>query len=83
MKEHIIEQTLNSSGVRDINRNLGSAKNTVIAELKKQDPPEVNDAFATRLNTCSSPAPLDVDVCVELDEFWSSVGDTSHQRWTW
>ena len=36
VKQQIVEQTLNSSGVRDISRNLGIAKNTVIAELKKK-----------------------------------------------
>ena len=35
VKEQIIVQTLNSSGVRDISRNLNINKNTVIAELKK------------------------------------------------
>jgi transposase len=35
-KEQIETQTLNGSGVRDISRNLGIAKNTVIAELKKK-----------------------------------------------
>ena len=37
VKEQIEKQTLNSSGVRDISRNLGISKNTVIAELKKKD----------------------------------------------
>lgn len=36
VKEQIIEQTLNSSGVRDISRNLGISKNTVMSELKKK-----------------------------------------------
>ena len=35
VKEQIVTQTINSSGIRDISRNLGSAKNIVIAELKK------------------------------------------------
>jgi transposase-like protein len=35
-KEQIEKQTLNSSGVRDISRNLGISKNTVISELKKK-----------------------------------------------
>ena len=35
-KEQIEAQTLNGSGVRDISRNLGIAKNTVMAELKKK-----------------------------------------------
>ena len=38
VKEQILEQTLNSSGIRDISRNLGISKNTVIAELKKKTP---------------------------------------------
>ena len=36
IKEQITEQTLNGSGVRDISRNLGIAKQTVSAELKKK-----------------------------------------------
>jgi len=36
VKEQIIEQTLNSSGVRDIGRNLKISKGTVIADLKKR-----------------------------------------------
>ncbi len=35
VKEQIIKQTLNSSGVRDISRNLEISKDTVISELKK------------------------------------------------
>ena len=35
IKEQIVEMTLNSSGVRDIGRNLKISNNTVIAELKK------------------------------------------------
>ncbi len=38
VKDQILEQTLNSSGVRDISRNLKIAKGTVIAELKKKRP---------------------------------------------
>lgn len=36
VKEQILEQTLNSSGVRDISRNLKIDKNTVIATLRKK-----------------------------------------------
>lgn len=35
IKEKIMELTLNSSGVRDISRNLKISKTTVISELKK------------------------------------------------
>ena len=34
-EETIIQQTLNSSGVRDISRNLQISKNTVVSVLKK------------------------------------------------
>jgi transposase-like protein len=36
VKDQIETQTLNSSGVRDIGRNLKISKNTVISELKKK-----------------------------------------------
>jgi transposase-like protein len=36
VKEQIEIQTLNSSGVRDISRNLEISKSTVISELKKK-----------------------------------------------
>lgn len=36
VKQQIEEQTLNSSGIREIRRNLGISKNTVMAELKKK-----------------------------------------------
>ena len=36
VKAQIGIQTLNSGGVRDIGRNLGIPKNTVISELKKK-----------------------------------------------
>ena len=36
VKEQITVLTLNSSGVRDIARNLGINRNTVVSELKKR-----------------------------------------------
>jgi transposase len=36
VKDQIVTQTLNSSGVRDISRNLGISKTTVLNELKKK-----------------------------------------------
>ena len=38
VKDQIETQTLNSSGVRDISRNLGISKTTVLSELKKKSP---------------------------------------------
>ena len=37
VKAQILEQTLNSSGVREVARNLKIAKGTVIADLKKKN----------------------------------------------
>ena len=37
IKEQIIEQTMNSSGIRDIGRNLNISKDTVAAVLKKRN----------------------------------------------
>lgn len=36
VKDQIEQQTLNSSGVRDVTRNLNISRNTVISELKKK-----------------------------------------------
>jgi transposase len=36
IKDQIITQTLNSSGVRDVSRNLGISKDTVTSVLKKK-----------------------------------------------
>lgn len=40
VKNQIEQQTLNSSGIRDISRNLNISRNTVISELKKKHPPK-------------------------------------------
>ena len=49
---------------------------------EKKTPAEVNVAFAERLK--ATPLTMfDVEICVEAEEFWSDVGDTSNQRWTW
>lgn len=36
IKDKVLTQTLNSSGVRDISRNLGIDKNTVVSVLRKK-----------------------------------------------
>jgi len=82
VKEQIETQTRNSSGIRDISRNLGISKTTVLSELKKKEPAEVNIAYAEHLKTLAVQG-IDVEIRVEGDEFWSYVGDKSNQRWTW
>ncbi len=82
VREQIETQTLNGSGIRDISRNLGISKTTVMAELKKKEPAEVNVGYAHYLKMQGS-AGIDVEICVDGDEFWSFVGKKSNQRWTW
>lgn len=82
VKERIDTQTCNGSGIRDISRNLGISKTTVMADLKKKDSTEVNVAYANYLKTHTS-AGIDVEICTEGDEFWSDVHDKSYQQWTW
>ena len=50
IKELIIEQTLNSSGVRDIGRNLKINKNTVVAVLKKNSKNEPLFSYKNRVS---------------------------------
>lgn len=84
VKEQIETQTLNSSGVRDIGRNLGISKNTVISDLKKKTPAEINPYFIKCLNNSFLPE-LEVEIRTDAegDEFWSFVGNKNNQRWTW
>jgi insertion element IS1 protein InsB len=39
-------------------------------------------AYAEYLKTQVSSG-IDVEICMEADEFWSYVSDKSNQRWTW
>ncbi len=82
VKAQIETQTRNGSGIRDISRNLGISKTTVLSELKKKDPAEVNWGYAEYLKTLPHPD-LHVEIRVEGDEFWSYVKKKSQQRWTW
>jgi len=84
VKEQILEQTLNSSGVRDVARNLHIAKGTVIADLKKKEPAEINPYFLDKTES-DQLGELDIQfvLSTEWDEFWSFIGKKAVQRWTW
>jgi IS1 family transposase/transposase-like protein len=77
-EEAIIQQTLNSSGVRDISRNLRINKNTVVSVFKKTL--KTNSYFLT--GTEDNPE-VDIKFNGEMDEFWSFVQNKSNQRRTW
>ena len=84
VKEQIETQTLNSSGVRDIGRNLGISKNTVISDLKKKTPAEINPYFIKSLNNSFfSELEIEIRTDTEIDELWGYVGNKGCQRWTW
>ncbi len=82
VKEQIVTQTLNSSGVSDVSRNLDITKPTVIAELRRQEPAEVNLAYAEYVKQ-QALSGCEIEIRVEADEFWSYVGNKDNQRWTW
>lgn len=85
VKEEIWTQTFNGGGVRATARCLGINKNTVIEELKKKKPIEVNP-YVIDNEEFNSFKDLEVDIVAyesEADEFWSFVGNKKNQRWTW
>ena len=82
VKEQIITQTLNSSRVSDVSRHLDITKPPVIAELRRQEPAEVNLAYAEYVKQQALPG-LEIEIRTEADEFWSYVGSKDNQRWTW
>jgi len=67
----ILKMTLNSSGIRDISRVLSISTQTVLKTIRQA---------ALKLPRLYPPTKAQT---VELDEFWSFVGNKSNQRWTW
>jgi len=67
----IVQMTLNSSGIRDISRVLSISVNTVLKAIRQA---------ARKLPRLRPPTHAQT---IELDEFWSFVGNKSNQRWTW
>ena len=65
-----------------MSRNLDIPKPTVIAELRRQEPAEVNLAYAEYVKQQALPG-LEIEIRAEADEFWSDVGNKDNQRWTW
>jgi len=63
--------TLNGSGIRDISRVLEMRPNTVLSIIR------------TVAATVDEPRVEPQIENLELDEFWSFVGQKAHQRWTW
>lgn len=73
--EQLIEMAMNGSGVRDTSWRLRISQNTVMAYLKKLNPP------------CVTPLPFEsiteVDLVGEMEEQWSYGSKKSEPRWLW
>jgi transposase-like protein len=57
VKEQIVTQTLNRSGVRDISRNLGISQDTVTAEVKKKNLSKSTRSSQLRAQDSPTPRP--------------------------
>ena len=86
IKKSIIDMTLNASGIRDIERVLKVARNTVIRTIKKKSDSlvQVNPNFQGRQTLEEREVSLKA-CCIEVeaDEQWSFVEKKSNQRWIW
>jgi transposase-like protein len=78
IKEKIIEMTINSSGVRDIERVLKVHRDTVTSVLKKTlktNPYFLTEEEKNRLTNLE----IEIRCSSEMDEFWSFVKNKSNQ----
>ena len=85
IKQHIIDMSLNASGVRDTARSLHICPNTVLRELKKKE--VALESVNTALLRTLKPTEITVNVErageAEMDEMWSFVGNKRNRRWLW
>jgi insertion element IS1 protein InsB len=85
VKQHIIDMSLNASGVRDTARVLRISTDTVLSELKKKE--AALESVNTTLLRTIKPDEIAVDIQrageAEMDEMWSFVGKKGNQRWLW
>jgi hypothetical protein len=85
VKQHIIDMSLNASGIRDTARVLHISPNTVLHELRKKEAAleSVNKALLRTLHPDEIPVNIERAGEAEMDEMWSFVGKKGHQRWLW
>ena len=67
----VLPMTMNGSGIRDISRVLSISTNTVLKLIRQAAQQVTEPAVPKRMAS------------LELDEFWSFVGNKKQQRWTW
>ena len=71
VRRQIVPMTMNGSGMRDISRVLKVSLHTVLKTIQQQ---------AAQV---SEPLPPARVTEVQMDEFWSFVGNKANQRWLW
>jgi IS1 family transposase/transposase-like protein len=85
VKQHIIDMSLNASGIRDTARVLHISPNTVLHELRKKE--TALESFNKALLRTLHPDAITVNIErageAEMDEMWSFVGKKGNQRWLW
>ena len=85
VKQHIIDMSLNPSGIRDTARVLHISPNTVLHELRKKE--TALESFNKALLRTLHPDTLTVNIErageAEMDEMWSFVGKKRNRCWLW
>ena len=71
VRQLVLPMTMNASGIRDIARVLRISPTTVLSLLK------------TAASAVAEPCVPRRIANLEMDEFWSFVGEKANQRWTW
>ncbi len=85
MHDHILDQTMNGSGVRDIGRSSQVSTGTVLSTMKaiKDGLVQVNQALLKKILVGASGCEVEMFCACELDEQWSFIQNTGDQRWLW
>jgi insertion element IS1 protein InsB len=87
MKDRILDQTMNGSGVRDIWRSLKVSTETILSTIKgvNEQLVQVNEAILATIQAGKTGCEVEI-VCeseAEADEQWSFVQKKAVQRWLW
>src|SRR5713101_770226 len=85
VKQHIIDMSLNASGIRDTARVLHISPDTVLHEPRKKETTleSVNKALLRTLHPDAITVNIERAGEAEMDEMWSFVGKKGNQRWLW
>lgn len=71
VRRQVVPMTLNGSGIRDISRVLSVSINTGLKTIRQQADETKEPLLPARVTE------------LQLDEFWSFVGNKANQQWLW